>query len=141
MRYVDADVTKIKNWIRSYTMFRKLTIIICLISFCPAAVGAQELAAVAGSQVVAEQTTEKLPNKEMNLSLPVNKYPTDKLVSADNRNASDAVKSEEPKKEKSSGMTFKEWADIHWSNYRWVWWAGAAAALVALHVFAFSDHK
>jgi len=61
-------------------MFRKLIVIVCLLSFTPIAVGAQELA----------------------------------------------------------GLTMGEWADIHFSNYRWVWWLGGVIVLVALHAVAIS---
>jgi hypothetical protein len=127
---------------RRNPMFRKLTVVLCLISFCPAAVGAQELTGVAGAQMVADMTSgQNKPSKELNLSLPVNKYPADKLASAENPISSDAVKVDAPKMQKSSGVSLKEWAEIHWGNNRWVWWVGAAAALVALHVFVFQDHK
>ena len=123
-------------------MFRKFTVILCLLSFCPAAVGAQELAAIANSQSATDQSpTQKLHDKELNLSLPSREYPADKVVVAENKNSGDAVNAGEVKKEKKSGITFKEWAEIHWGDYRWVWWAGAAGALVALHALVFVDHK
>jgi hypothetical protein len=125
-------------------MFRKLTVIICLISFCPVAVGAQELAGIANSQVVADQQSGQ---PQPNLSLPAMSNPAAKLDAAENPlcsgavNCTDAAKVEEPKKEKSSGITMKEWAEIHLGDNRWMWWAGAAAALVALHVFVFVGNK
>jgi len=125
-------------------MFRKLTVIICRISFCPAAVGAQELAGLVGSQVADSQTTGQ---SQPNLSLPVTSYPSGKQVVAENplckgdANCSEATKVEEPKKVASSGMTIKEWAEIHFGDNRWIYWAGAGAVLVALHVFVFMDNK
>lgn len=96
-----------------------------------------------GSQVETNQPAGRL---EPNLSLPVTSYPTIKQVVAENlscagdANCSETPKVEEPKKVKSSGITMKEWAEIHWGDNRWIWWVGAGAALVALHVFVFVGH-
>lgn len=121
-------------------MFRKFTVIICLLSFCPVAVGAQEFAAIANSPLATDQPiVQNQQNNDLKLSLPAN-YPADKVYVAENQIGSDAV-SGERNKEKKSGITFKEWAEIHWGDYRWVWWAGAAGALVALHAFVLEDHK
>jgi len=124
-------------------MLRKLTVFVCLISFSPAAVGAQELAAIAGSPLVVDMPSSSLQQgKDVNLSLPItNRYPVDKLASAEKSSGYGAAMPDETTKGKKSGMTFKEWAEIHFGENRWVWWAGATAALVALHAFVFVDHK
>lgn len=124
-------------------MFRKLTVFVCLLSFCPVAVGAQELAGLVGSPVEDSQPSGQL---QPNLSLPVTSYPSSKQVVVENlncaadANCTEATKGEEPKKAKSSGITMKEWAEIHLGDNRWIWWVGAGAALVALHVFVFVGH-
>ena len=126
-------------------MFRKLTVIMCLITFCPVAVGAQELAGLAGSPAAVNNLSSGQP--QPNLSLPAAGYPAEKQAVAENplcsgsAYCSDASQAEESKNIKSSGLTMKEWAEIHLGDNRWIWWAGAAATLVALHVFVFVDHK
>lgn len=116
-------------------MFRKLTVLICLLSFCPAAFGAQELAGVATPPPVVGQQSQQRP---LNLNPPAGLYAADTTAAAEEMKCSDSVKGEEPKKVKSS-LTFSEWSEIHFGDYRWVWWVGGAAVLGALHVFAFSE--
>lgn len=115
-------------------MFRKLTVFICLLSFTPAAFGAQQLAGIAGSPVVSDQRIEQRP---LNLT-PPQSLPAEKLMVAENLKNSDSLKAEEPKKAKP-GLTFGEWADVHFGDYRWAWWAGGAAVLVGLHAFVFAE--
>lgn len=111
-------------------MFRKLIVLVCLLSFTPAAFGAQQLAVVAGSPIVSDQ-------RPLNLTPPL-ALPAEKVLVAENLNNGEALKTEEPKKAARPGLTFGEWADIHFGDYRWAWWAGGAAVLVGLHAFVFS---
>lgn len=121
-------------------MFRTVTVIFCLISFCPAAVNAQELAAISQSIAATDQSMlQSQLNTGLKLTLAASSYPADKVLVSENRTDPDASRTVEKNKQKQ-GIGFKEWAEIHWGDYRWVWWAGAAGALVALHAFAFGDH-
>jgi hypothetical protein len=124
-------------------MFRKLTVIICLLTFCPMAVGAQELITIANSQIATDlPVADNNPqNKDLKSSSPISMYPANIVIVAESQNGFDVEKVTEKNKEKKSGITFNEWAEIHWGDYRWVWWAGAAGALIALHAIVLSDHK
>lgn len=115
-------------------MFRKLTVVICLLSFCPAAFGAQQLAGVSGASLAADRQAEQRP---LNLT-PLLTLPADRVMVADNLKGDASAPTEEPKKAKS-GLTFGDWAEIHFGDYRWVWWVGGAAVLVGLHAFVFAE--
>ena len=58
---------------RRITMFRKLTVFICLLSLSPAA-GAQDLALLVVSQP-AQRSADSAPAREINLSPPVDRGP------------------------------------------------------------------
>jgi len=112
-------------------MFRKLIVVVCLLTFTPIAVGAQELAGLAAP--VASAQTAAIPNKDLNLAASTEKVIREKQDAL-------AIKGEEPAQSKTSGLTMGEWADIHFSNYRWVWWLGGAIVLGALHAVAISKN-
>jgi hypothetical protein len=114
-------------------MFKKLTIIMCLLSFCPAAVGAQELAALQQSAPVAEQSGVVQVAKEVDLSLPAARQAA--TIMAANDVQGTGVASERPRKT-HTGLTFQEFCEVHFGEYRWIYWVGAAAVLVAIHVAA-----
>jgi hypothetical protein len=115
-------------------MFRKLVILICLVSLCPAAAGAQDLAAIASQQPSSERAADREPAKEINLSPSVEKM-TATILAANDMQGVQATEEQRPKKT-HSGLTFKEFCEIHFGEYRWVYWVGAAAVLVAIHVVA-----
>lgn len=110
-------------------MFKKLTMLICLISFFPAASGAQEAAILLRGQPAHEQATE--PGKTVNL-MPT-KDPSATLVAANDVQGGQPAQEQRPRKT-HTGLTFKEFCDVHFGEGRWIYWAGAVAALVALHV-------
>jgi hypothetical protein len=115
-------------------MLRKLTILVCLVSFCPAAVGAQDLAPLRQSPPAVERSAEQQPAREIDLSLPVARQVT--TVLAENTvPPGEAASAERPRKT-HSGLTFQEFCEVHFGEYRWIYWVGAAAALVAIHVVA-----
>lgn len=111
-------------------MLKKLIMLVCLVSFWPAAVGAQDLAVLQQAQVVADSGS----TREVDLSLPaVSQKAT--ILAANDTQGRQMTESERPKKT-HYGLTFGEFVDVHFGDYRWVWWAAAAAALVAIHVAA-----
>ncbi|UFS70006.1 hypothetical protein LPW11_19260 [Geomonas sp. RF6] len=107
-------------------MLRRLVVLICLMSFAPASVGAQQLAAALMPKEVTEQVAASQSSSVKNVMVAVNDV-------AD-RAATDTAGQKETKSRPS--CTFGEFFDIHFGGYRWLWWAGAAAALVAIHVAA-----
>ena len=119
-------------------MFRKLTIVICLISFAPAAVNAQGLAALALSPAAAglsaDSTAASMP--ETSLSLPAERTKVMLLAAAESSQRAAMVNAPEQKKESRSAHTWDNFVDVHFGDYRWVWWAAAAAVLVGIHVAA-----
>ena len=119
-------------------MFRKLTVLICLLSFTPAAFGAQELAGVTNPPLAVNQQSEQ---RTLDLNPPVSSYAANSMVAAESMKCSDSVQAEEPKKSKASSLTFSDWAEIHFGDNRWIWWVGGAVVLGALHVFVFSEGK
>lgn len=112
-------------------MIKKLAILVCLVSFAPAAVGAQDVALLVNSQPVQQQATEV--QKSLNL------MPREELsatrVAANDVQGTQAASEERPRKT-HTGLTFKEFCDVHFGEYRWVYWVGAVAAIVAIHVVA-----
>ena len=106
-------------------MFKKLTIIACLVSFSPAAAGAQELALLASSQPAVEQS--------VNLSPPVYKLAATTVLAANDTQGNQITEAQRPRKT-HAGLTFKEFSEVHFGEYRWIYWVGAVAAIVALHV-------
>jgi len=119
-------------------MFRKLTIVVCLISFGPVAVNAQGLAALAASPaaigLAAENRAPSSP--EANLSLPVERSATVLLAAAESSQRTAMVNAPEQKKESRSAHSWDNFVDVHFGDYRWVWWAGAAAILIGIHAVA-----
>jgi len=116
-------------------MFKRLIVLLCLMSFCPAAVHAQDLAPLKESltAAVAQTSTEK-PVREVDLSIPVAFQKATVLAANETRGGQMA----EPERQRKThtGLTFQEFVDVHFGDYRWVWWAGAAAILVVIHVAA-----
>lgn len=116
-------------------MFKRLTVVICLMSFCPAAVGAQQLTPLTESvPAVVAQTSTDQPAREVDLSIPAAVQKATLLAANDVRGTQPA-EAERPRKS-HTGLTFQEFVDVHFGDYRWIWWAGAAAALIAIHVAA-----
>ncbi|GFO69891.1 hypothetical protein GMLC_34700 [Geomonas limicola] len=116
-------------------MFKRLIVLLCLVSFCPAAVGAQDLAPLKESLPAAvAQTSTDQPAREVDLSIPVALQKAT-VLAANEARGSQLAEPERPRKT-HTGLTFQEFVDVHFGDYRWVWWAGAAAVLVAIHVAA-----
>jgi len=115
-------------------MFKKLTILVCLVSFFPAAVGAQDLAVLKQSPLAAERTTELQPAREIDLSLPAARQAAT-VLAANDAQGSQTAAAERPRKT-HTGLTFEEFCEVHFGEYRWIYWVGAAAVLVAIHVVA-----
>lgn len=108
-------------------MFKKLAILACLVSFAPAAAGAQEVALLANAQPV--QQTEA--PRALNL------MPTQESAVTVAANDIQGQPAQEQRAKKShAGLTWKEFCDVHFGEGRWIYWAGAVAAIVALHVVA-----
>lgn len=110
-------------------MFRKLVVLACIVSFCPAAAGAQDAALLLRSQPGQEQAAE--PSKAVNL-MPA-RDPAVTLVAANDVQGVQAAQEQRPRKT-HTGLTFKEFSEVHFGEGRWIYWAGAVAALVLLHV-------
>jgi len=119
-------------------MLRKLTIVLCLISFAPAAVSAQGLTAVAAPQAAVAPATEKnmTPVGEINLSLPAERSAALLLAAAETEQGTATGNSPEQKRESRRAHSWDNFVDVHFGDYRWVWWAGAAAILIGIHVAA-----
>jgi hypothetical protein len=115
-------------------MFRKLTVLVCLMSFCPAAVGAQELAALRQSPPPVESSTDRQASREVDLSLPAARQAA--TVMAANEVQDSQVPAAERPRKTHTGLTFEEFVEVHFGEYRWIYWVGAAAILVAIHVAA-----
>ena len=107
-------------------MYRKLTVFVCLVSFCPAAAGAQELALAVNAQPVQEQPATSEPAKEINLVPPLER------LAANDQQMTKSAEEQRPRRT-HTGLTFKEFCEIHFGEYRWIYWVGAAAVLVAIH--------
>ena len=114
-------------------MFRKFIVLICLLSFFPAAAGAQELALLDKAQPALEMTSGQTQPAPINLSAPMPK--DEAFVVAANDYQSTKMTEERPRKT-HTGLTFQEFVDVHFGGYRWVWWAAAVAGIVAIHVVA-----
>ncbi len=117
-------------------MLRKLTVLICLLSFAPAAVNAQGIAALAAAPVAVESATAPattLPGQALDWSLPAARSEVILMAAAD---TSQGAATEQKKAEKHSSFHWENFAEVHFGDYRWVWWAGAAVALIAIHAGA-----
>ncbi|MFZ2951105.1 MAG: hypothetical protein WA003_16640 [Desulfuromonadaceae bacterium] len=119
-------------------MFRKLIVVFCLISFAPAAVSAQGLVPVAAPQAAVVPATEKAPppGGELNLSLPAERSAAVLLAAAETSQAVAMENAPEQKRESRRSHSWDNFLDVHFGGYRWIWWAGAAAILVAIHAGA-----
>lgn len=110
-------------------MFFRLIILACIVSLFPSMVGAQEVGVLLNSQP-AEQLAVGTP-------APVNLMPTGEtqarvMVAANDLQGDPAA--EAPRARKThSGLTFSEFVEVHFGEYRWIYWAIAGAALVAIH--------
>ena len=111
-------------------MFRKLTVFIYLLSLSPAAAGAQDLALLVASQP-AQRSADSAPARENNLSPPVDRGPV-VLMAANDLQGSSAAEEQRPVRT-HTGMTFKEFSEVHFGEYRWIYWVGAVAAIIASH--------
>jgi hypothetical protein len=118
-------------------MFRKLTILVCLIAFFPAAVGAQDLAGLKQSPLARELTVDQPSVREIDLSLPAARQAAIVLAENDSQ-GTQAVATERPRKS-HTGLTFEEFCEVHFGGNRWIYWVGAAAVIVAIHVVAARD--
>lgn len=119
-------------------MFRKLTIVFCLISFVPAAVSAQGLATVAAPPAVVGSSPEMTtpPPGEINLSLPAKRSAAVLLAAADTTQSAVTGKAPEQKCESRSSHSWDNFVDVHFGGYRWIWWASAAVVLGVIHAGA-----
>ena len=119
-------------------MFRKLTIIICLISFVPAAVSAQGIALPVSQSSGVETATEMpaLPGQGVNLSLPAERSNVVLMAAAETTQGAAMKSAPEQKSEARKTHSWDNFVDVHFGDYRWVWWAGAAAILIGIHVAA-----
>jgi hypothetical protein len=77
-----------------------------------------------------------LPEQAMNRSLPTARSEVILMAAADT--SQDAVMASAPEQRKSQHSSFNwgNFAEVHLGDYRWVWWAGAAVALIAIHASA-----
>ena len=119
-------------------MFRKLIVILCLVSFTPAAVTAQELSAVAAPPVSAGSATERSaqPSRDLNLSLSAETTTAILLAAAETQQGTAMAAAPEQKCVSRSSHSWDNFFEVHFGGYRWAWWAGAAAILVAIHAGA-----
>lgn len=111
-------------------MLTKLAVVVCLVSLAPAAVGAQDVALLANQQPANEAT-----EAPKSVSLMPREERSTTLLAANEAQGSQSASEERPKKS-HTGLTFKEFCDVHFGEYRWVYWVGAVAAIVAIHVVA-----
>ncbi len=117
-------------------MLRKLTVFICLISFAPAAVNAQGIVVGTASPVAVESSVAPAPERTMDLSLPAARSEVVLMAAADTSQGAATAPAPEQKKSEHSAFNWGNFAEVHLGDYRWVWWAGAAVALIAIHAGA-----
>jgi hypothetical protein len=116
-------------------MLRNLVILVTLISFCPVAVGAQEAALRVKQQAPEQSAATAAAPPDLNVPVRAEKA-APKLLVAENDQSSPAA-AEAPRQPKThTGLTFKEFCEVHFGEYRWVYWVGAVGAIVLFHVFA-----
>lgn len=118
-------------------MFRKLTILVCLVSFFPAAAGARDLALLVNTQPALEQSADREASREVNISPPLEKRATN--MPAANDTQGNLTADEQRPRRTHTGLAFREFVDVHFGEYRWLYWVGAAAVIVAIHVVAVRD--
>lgn len=119
-------------------MFRKLTVLICLLSFLPAAAGAQGLPVSASTPTAAISSSADSADpagNNVNLMLAAEKSATILVAAADTSQAT-AKATPEIKKESHSSFDMRNFADVHLAEGRWIWWAGALVVLAAIHIAA-----
>jgi hypothetical protein len=117
-------------------MFKKLTVLVCLVSLAPAAAGAQDVALLTTTAPAAAEASAagNQPAREVDLSPPLRLH-QDGMVVAENDSQQKQMTGEEERPRRThEGLTFKEFVDIHFGGHRWIYWAVAAAALIGLHV-------
>jgi hypothetical protein len=118
------------------TMLRKLMVLICLVSFVPAAASAQGIVAAPSAAESALAVPTQLGGGII-LSLPAERSAAVLMAAADTSKEATAATAPEHKTEaKRSSFNWGNFAEVHLGDYRWVWWAGAAAALIAIHAGA-----
>lgn len=108
-------------------MFIKVIVVACLISMLPSLAAAGELGALTAAQP-APQSAVASP-LEVNL-MPSQATESRMLVAANDLQAPPA---EERPRKTHSGLTFSEFVDVHFGDYRWVYWAIAGGILIAIH--------
>ena len=113
-------------------MLRKLTILVCLLSFCPAAAGAEDLGVLKQSPLTTERSPDLQPATEIDLSIPVARQAA--TVMAENDTQPGQMAATERTRKTHTGLTFQEFCEVHFGEYRWLYWVGAAAVIVAIHV-------
>ncbi len=109
-------------------MFKKLAILVCLVSFAPAAAGAQDVALLANAQPAQQSEAPRA------LNLMPSQEPAVTLVAANDIQGQPAQ--EQGARKTHAGLTWKEFCEVHFGEGRWIYWAGAVAAIVAIHVVA-----
>ncbi|NTV49995.1 MAG: hypothetical protein HGB32_07085 [Geobacteraceae bacterium] len=119
-------------------MLRKLTVLICLLSFAPAAVNAQGIATVAAPPASIESSSvpSAQPAQALNLSLPAENTAAVLMAAAETSQGAAMASAPENKKEAQRSFNWGNFTEVHLGGYRWVWWAGAAVALIAIHAGA-----
>ena len=117
-------------------MLRKLMVLICLVSFVPAAASAQGIVA-APSAAESAIAAPAQSGAGVNLALPAERSAAVLMAAADTSKEATAAAAPEQKAEaRRSSFNWGNFAEVHLGDYRWVWWAGAAVALVAIHAGA-----
>lgn len=112
-------------------MFLRLIALACLVSLLPSLAGAGEIAALAPPQHVQQAAAPPA-------GAPVNLMPSQegqaRLVVAANDLQGAPAGEERQAKKTHRGLTMQEFVDVHFGENRWIYWAIAGVALVALHV-------
>ena len=110
-------------------MFFKLTILACIVSLLPSLAGAQEVGVLLNAPPAQERSVAT-PS-------PVNLMPTEdkqaRIVVAANDLKGDPAAEQQRARKTHSGLTFGEFVEVHFGEYRWIYWAVAGAILVAIH--------
>lgn len=110
-------------------MFHRFILLALLVTFVPAAVGAQEIAVPANAAPPQQQSAAP--------SIPPNLMPAEPkeaaiVLAANDLQGGGAAEEQRPRKT-HSGLTFQEFVEVHFGEYRWIYWAVAGAALIAIH--------
>ncbi len=120
-------------------MFRKLSVLICFLSFAPVAVNAQGITTFAAPTNYFESTStpSSQPEGGLNLSLPTERTVTVLMAATETSQGIAMASPVENKKEvQRSSFNWGNFAEVHLGDYRWVWWAAAGVALIAIHAGA-----